>query len=145
MNSIIYYDYFMTEKKKGVISVAKFDRSTRIFHKYARLGFDKRRFSSIEIASRAYGCCGSEKEALRLIAVYDMLRMLNAFGKKDCADALRAVYFENRGRPPRLNDISFAVRRFAEKNRIDDRTVWRRINEAKKLYSMLLKGQNICS
>ena len=123
----------------------KFDRTTRMFYKYARLGLDRRRFSSLEIASRAYGCCACEKEALRLIAVYDMLRMLEACGKKASADAVRAVYFERRGRSPRLNDISYAVRRFAEKKRLDDRTVWRRIEEAKTLYSMLLKGQNICN
>ena len=125
--------------------MATFDRSVRVFYKYARLGFDKRRFSSIEIASRAYGCCASEKGALRLIAVYDMLRMLDALGKNDCSEAVRAVYFANRGRSPRLNDICYAVRRFAKKKGMDERTVWRRIAEAKKLYSMLLKGQNICS
>ena len=69
--------------------MAKFDRSNRIFYKYARLGFDRRHFSSIEIATRAYGCCASENEALRLIAVYDMLRVLEATGKKINGEIVR--------------------------------------------------------
>ncbi len=125
--------------------MARLDRTVRTFYKYARLGFDRRNFSSIEIAARAQGCCACDSEALRLIAVYDMLHMLEAVGKKASADAVRAVYFKGRGRSPRKNDISYAVRRFATSNNIDDRTVWRRIGEAKKLYSMLLKGQNICT
>ena len=125
--------------------MANIDKTVRMFYKYARLGFDRRHFSSIQIASKVRGCCSSEGEALRLVAVYDMLRVLEAVGKKASADAVRAVYFVNRGRSPRKNDISYAVRRFAAANNLDDRTVWRRIEEAKTLYSMLLKGQNICT
>lgn len=125
--------------------MAGIDRAVRTFCKYARLGFDRRRFSPIEIASRVQGCSSCEGEALRLIAVYDMLRMLDALGKGDSSEAVRAVYFRNRGRSPRKNDISYAVRRFALSKSIDERTVWRRLEEAKTLYLMLLKGQNLCT
>ena len=50
------------------------------------------------------------------------------------ADALEAVYLADRGRTPRKNEISYRVRRFALAHSMDERTVWRRLDEAKKLY-----------
>ncbi len=117
------------------------DEAIRAFLKYARFGFDRRGLSSLEAARRFRGCSSSDAEALRLLCVYDMLRVLEAQGKEEYAEAVRAVYFSRLGRTPRKNDIVFAVRRFALANHMDERTVWRKIEYAKALYNSLLQGQ----
>ena len=116
------------------------DRATRAFIKYARLGLDRRDFTSAELASRLRGSF-SELGVAELMTVYDTLRVLEALGKGESAEAVRAVYFRDRGRSPRKNDTTYAVLRFAAERHMDERTVWRRLNEARRLYSVLFNGQ----
>ena len=116
------------------------DTAVRAFIKYARLGLDRRPLSASALAERLRGTF-SERGIAELIAVYDTLRVLEALGRSDAADAVRAVYFRADGRVPRKNDISCAALRFAFERHMDERTVWRHLNGAKKLYAALLKGQ----
>lgn len=116
------------------------DRATRAFIKYARLGLDRRDLTSAELASRLHGSF-SDMGVAELMTVYDTLRVLEALGKGESAEAVRAVYFRDRGRSPRKNDTTYAVLRFAAERHMDERTVWRRLNEARRLYSVLLNGQ----
>ena len=117
---------------------------TRVFYKYARLGLDRKNYSSVEMARRVSGYCSSDADAIRLLAVYDTLRVLEAEGKGECAEAVRAVYFSSRGKGPRKNDLTLAVRRFACTHFLDERTVWRRIDTAKSLYCSLVEEQLSC-
>ena len=116
------------------------DPAVRAFLKYARLGLDRRDLTSAELALRLRGSF-SEVGVAELMTVYDTLRVLEAVGKGESAEAVRAVYFRGRGRTPRKNDISYAVLRFARERSMDERTVWRRLYEARRLYTVLLKGQ----
>lgn len=116
----------------------KGDFAVRSFLKYARLGIDRRNFSSLEVADRLRGYCSSEAEAARLLAVHDTLRILRVQKKTETEEAVRAVYFRMRGRAVRKNDVSLAVTRFACEKKIDVRTVWRRLEYAKRLYNSLL-------
>ncbi len=100
--------------------------------------------SLIDAASKIRGAASSEAQALRLISVYDTLRVLRAEGNSEAADAVCAIYFIGGGRIPRKNDISYAVRRFAIAKSIDERTVWRRLETAKRLYHALVGGQEKC-
>ena len=124
--------------------MARRDIAARAFLKYARLGFNQKNLPAVEMARRISACTSCENEATRLLAVYDTLRVLHAEGRGECADAVRAVYFSGRGRNLRKNDITFAVRRFASEHSLDDRTVWRRIEQAKVLYCSLLEEQISC-
>ena len=74
-----------------------------------------------------------------MLAVHDTLHFLSVSGKSESADAVRYVYFAARGRVPRKNEISDRVRRFARMYYLDERTVWRRLSEAKSLYIKILE------
>ena len=111
------------------------DRAVRAFRKYIRIcGTEGDKLPYISLCKRLVGSCRTEAEAVSLLAVHDTFTYLEAKGKSDCADAVRYVYFSERGRTPRKNEISFRVRRFAVMRSMDDRTVWRRLEEAKSLY-----------
>jgi len=124
--------------------VIKKDIAARAFLKYARLGLDKRNLTAMEMARHVNGVASCEREAVRLLSVYDTLRILRAEGRDEDADAVRAVYFPLRGRVPRKNDITYAVRRFAYERSLDERTVWRKIDRAKALYCSILEEQLSC-
>jgi len=119
------------------------DKAVRAFIKYARLCPDAGELSYFDICKRLRGCMKNEASALRMLAVYDTLRLLEASGKELSANAVRAVYLEDPSKVMRKNEISFRVVKFAALNYMDVRTVWRRIAEAKALYLKLLEQQNI--
>ena len=120
------------------------DTAYRAFLKYARLGLHKKNMSSFDAAARISGCTSNRKEAISLLAVYDTLRILHAEGKYEYADAVRYVYFSGGGRARRKNDTILAIRRFAYSHHLDDRTVWRKIEYAMKLYYSLVEEQLLC-
>lgn len=113
------------------------DIAVRAFRKYARLFSESGQLTAFGLYERFRGCCKSDGEALEMVAVHNTLRALRALGKDDCADAVRAVYFACRGRTPRKNEISHRVMRFSRERCMDERTVWRRLDEAKRLYLKL--------
>lgn len=119
------------------------DRAVRAFISYGRLSPDAGELSYFDLCERLRGSMKDEVSALRMLAVYDTLRLLEADGKELSANAVRAVYLENPSRVMRKNEISFRVVKFAALNYMDVRTVWRRIAEAKELYLKLLEQQNI--
>jgi len=119
------------------------DRAVRAFISYGRLCPDAGELSYFDLCERLRGSMKDEVSALRMLAVYDTLRLLEADGKGLSADAVRAVYLENPSRVMRKNEISFRVVKFAAQSYMDVRTVWRRIAEAKELYLKLLEQQNI--
>ena len=121
----------------------KGDTAIRAFYKYARLGADRRHFSPLEAPLSIKAYCSTDADSLRLLAVYDTLRILRAEGNTEAEEAVRAVYFSGLGKAPRKNDITYAVLRFAFEKNIDERTVWRRLEQAKKLYNSLLK-ESVC-
>ena len=69
------------------------DEAVRAFRKFARICPNADRLTYFDLCTRLRGSCRSEREALRLLAVYDVLRFLEADGKKETADAVKAIYF----------------------------------------------------
>ena len=126
----------MDEKTTVAASVRR-DHAAIAFRKYARLGLDKKGLRTFEAYYRIRGVCRSEEEALKLLGVFDMMRLLS-LTDKESAEAVRAVYFAERGRTPKKNQISLRVRRFAVENNLDERTVYRRLKSAKELYYHLI-------
>ena len=111
------------------------------FRKYARYGFDRRRLSAFDMYECIKGSVASVQQAKEMLAVYDTLRLFAAYGREETVRAVRAVYFTYPGCRLKKNDLSLRVRRFAVENYCDERTVYRRLAEALKLYSTLLEGQ----
>lgn len=125
-------------KDKNVISAkSRRDEAARVFRKYARLGFDKRELKPFEAYQRIRGVSQNEGDAAKLLAVYDMMRLLS-LTDPESAIAVRSVYFVEHGRLPLKNQTSERILRFATENHLDERTVYRRLKSAKELYYHLI-------
>ena len=121
--------------KKGL---ARRDDAAIALRRYARLGLDRRHLSPFEVYSVIRGVCRGEREALSLLAVYDTVRLLD-MTDPETADAVREVYFFDKGRRPLKNQIGHRVLRFADERHCDERTVYRRLRRAKEMYYHLLE------
>lgn len=119
---------------------ARRDEAAYVFRKYARLGLDKRTLKPFEVYEVIKGVCRNEDEAMKLLAVYDTVRLLSLTAPESLL-ALRTVYFFDKGRTPLKNQISYRVIRFADENHLDERTVYRRLKQAKDMYYHLRKGE----
>ncbi len=122
------------------ISEGRYTEAGRAFRRFAAFGFDRRSLEVFEVYEAIRGSCRDKEAALDMLAVYDTLRLLRATGQRDCADAVKAIYFTASGRRPRRNDITYRVRRHAYEQNFDERTVYRRLSAAKELYMQLRYG-----
>ena len=114
------------------------DRAAASFMRYARYGFTEREGDRFAMYDSIRGSVASEGEAAAMLAVCDTLRLLRFLGREETVAAVRAVYFVRHGRTPRKNEVSMRVRRFAAEHYLDDRTVYRRLADAKRLFLQLL-------
>ena len=73
-----------------------------------------------------------------MLAVRDTYRHLEISRKRECAEAARQVYGGAPCIPFKPSQITARVRSFAAENHMDDRTVYRRLIEAKKIYEGVL-------
>ena len=128
----------MANDKKNASVRPKRDEAAEAFRKYARLGLDRAEFGAFDMMWRIRGVSRDEAEAMRLLGVYDMMRLLT-LTDKESAMAVRAVYFAERGRLPLRNQTSGRILRFATENHLDERTVYRRLRAAKELYYHLIR------
>ena len=127
----------MDENNKKINAKIRRDEAAHAFRKYARLGFDKTEIKPFEAYLRMRGVSKSDTDAEKLLAVYDMMRLL-AFTDPEAAMTVRAVYFAERGKYPLKNQTSERILRFATENHLDERTVYRRLKKAKDLYYSLI-------
>ena len=107
------------------------------FRKYTRLGLANDRLSPFDAYDRIRGVSKSYEESLDLLAVYDTLRMLKLSGKSDVIAAVYAIYFDAINRKPKKNEISLKIIRYAYEIHCDERTVYRQLKYARKLYKLL--------
>ena len=129
----------MTEAEKKIkAGVARRDDAAIAFRRYARLGLDRRRLRPFEVYSVIRGTCRGEGEAMTLLAVYDTVRLLD-LTDPETGEAVRRVYFFDKGRKPLKNQIGHRVLRFADEVHCDERTVYRRLRRAKEMYYHLLE------
>ena len=117
------------------------DRIIKVFRKYARLGLASSKIDTFSAYERIKGACGTRERAYELLAVYDTVRFLRLTGRTDTLDALYDVYFYSASKPFRKSDISRRVLRHAEKASCDERTVYRKLAYAIKIYKMMLGGR----
>lgn len=111
--------------------------AARAFRRYAMYGFHKRRMKVFEAYASIRGIMPDDTKALDMLTVFDTLRLLSASGQGECVRAVRDIYFANRGRPMKKNELTLRVRRHAIDNYCDERTVWRRLLRARELYTAL--------
>ena len=123
---------------EGIVK-AKRDVAASMFRRYARLGLDRREIKPFDVYGVIRGVSRNEKEAYALLGVYDMMRLMT-LTDKECAEAVRAVYFADGGRTPKRNQTGMRVLRFATERCCDERTVYRRLRTAKELYYHLISN-----
>ena len=107
------------------------------FRKYTRLGLATQNLSLFEVYDRIRGACKTEKEALDLMAVYYTVRLLRISERTDVIRAIRAVYFYSSKGMPKKNEISMRVLRYAYENHCDERTVYRQLQYARRIYKIV--------
>lgn len=107
------------------------------FRKYKRLGLATQKLSLFEVYDRIRGSSKNEQEALDLLAVYDTVRLLRISEKTDVIKALSAVYFYLSNATPKKNEISMRVLRYAYENHCDERTVYRQLQYARRIYKLV--------
>lgn len=81
------------------------------------------------------------REVYSLTAVADCLKVLSAIGENECVKALYEIYFSLNDRAIKKAPITAAVRRFAYESYLDERTVYRRLARASKIYTAITKNR----
>ena len=115
----------------------------RVFRKFTRLGLDSERLNLTQIYKKIDILCVSRRARLDMLAVYDTLRLLWLNGETEIIEALECVYFG--GKEYRLTkyDISSRVLALANENHCDERTIYRRLERARNLYSKIRERENL--
>lgn len=108
------------------------EKAAQAFRSYARLSLCNTS-SALEILCRIRGICG-ERTALDMLAVLDTLRLLELDGDTLAIRAVRDIYFATAKKKLRANEITLRVRRLAYEAHCDDRTVYRRLEKARRVW-----------
>lgn len=111
--------------------------AARAFRRFSRFGLDRRGLTVFEVYEVIVGVTSCRAAALDMLAVYDTLRLLSASGQEEAARAVRAVYFRGAAQRPHKNDVTYRIRRLAFELHCDERTVYRRLETARRLYTTL--------
>ncbi len=126
----------------------------RAFIKYAKLGLYDIDTSPFDAYTKIKGACGKNKRlAKELWAVHECLLIFGVLQDRETVRALCEIYLkpfsrsyaknradktEEQGSLEK-NEISYLIQRFAMKNFLDVRTVYRRLQKARKIWTDLLK------
>ncbi|MBQ8207490.1 MAG: hypothetical protein IJZ89_02005 [Clostridia bacterium] len=79
------------------------------------------------------------EEAASMFAVRDCIKALRAIGEKESLEAMNKIYFNNPDKSS-SGSITRAVTRFALAAYLDERTVYRRIERASKIYLAIIEN-----
>lgn len=80
----------------------------------------------------------SGEEAVSMLAVRDSIKTLGAIGDEESIEVLKNIYFSN-SKNMSVGSITRAVNRFAAEAYLDERTVYRRIQRAAKIYRFIME------
>ena len=108
----------------------------RAFRLYARLGLHRMRDWTAADFRRLFGTCRPDT-LCAMLAVRDTLRALQALGETECIAAVTYIYMTERGRTPEKSETSRRVLSFALSRHCDERTVYRRLHKACRMYRNL--------
>ncbi len=118
----------------------------RAFRQYARLGLGgfgsksgdpptKYGSTGLSVAKKYLlieALCPTERSRLDLLAAHDTLRLLELNGEREVLEAVEAIYLRSLGR--RGSEETARVWRFAREHFCDVRTVYRRLERARRLF-----------
>lgn len=106
----------------------------RAFRRYRKLGFDRDDtrdpFLTLE---QMRGVSRRRSDALDLLAVRETLRFLRLSGRGE-EEAVRAVFFDLSLNLRVKNEMTYAVRRFALSHHYDERSVYRMLAKAERVF-----------
>lgn len=105
----------------------------RIFRQYARLGLARARLTTPEkyrLLDRLWTARQTRRD---MLAAHDTIRLLELGGQLDTLEALREIYLRSPEKPLDRSEIGARVAKFARENFCDERTVYRRLERARKL------------
>jgi len=111
----------------------------RAFRLYARLGLHRMQNWTVADFRRLFGICRTDTLSA-MLAVRDTLRALQALGDTECINAVMYVYMSERGRTPGKSETSRRVLSFALARYCDERTVYRKLYKACRMYRNLLQN-----
>ena len=108
---------------------------------YSRIGIDGCK-TPFQIYRRIEGACGRNKAFARDIwAAHECLQVLYALSDLDTVMTIKEIYFKPfskaPNRPSMKNEITNRIRRFAFENHVDERTVYRRLQKARKIWKYI--------
>ena len=115
----------------------------RSFRKFARLGLDLETWNPIQVYKKIDVLCYSHRSRLDMLAVYDTLRLLWLDGEDETISAIKNVYFAGKAFRLTKHDISSRVLAIACENHCDERTIYRRLEKARKLYEKVRERAEI--
>jgi hypothetical protein len=78
-----------------------------------------------------------------MLAVYDLLRILELNGERDTIDAIRQVYFYGKNYRLTKTELGGRVSAFAREKYCDDRTVYRRLEKARDMYEKIREKEGL--
>lgn len=115
----------------------------RIFRKFARLGLANENLNPIQAYKKIEVLCISRRSRLDMLAVYDTLRLLALNGENEVIDAIFNVYFEGMVYRLTKQEKGARVLQLAQVQHCDNRTVYRRLEKARKLYIEVRKREGL--
>ena len=115
----------------------------RVFRKFSRLALDGEGLNPIQVYKKIEFLCVSRRSRLDMLAVYDTLRLLYLDGEFEIIDAIRCVYFEGRAIRLTKYEIGSRVLALANANHCDERTIYRRLERARKLYEKVREKEGL--
>ena len=121
---------------------------TCAFIYYARLIGARGSVSYSDMYRRIFGAFeGNRQLANDIWAAHETRLFLEITDERDTLKALNEIYLKPFARSPRRiaakNEISLRVLRFAQDNHLDERTVYRRLSKARRLWSKIRQYGNI--
>lgn len=106
----------------------------RILRKYERLGLTNEGLNPLQVYKKIDVLCVSRRTKLDMLAVFDTLRALALQGDEQVVEALDKVYFAVPSCRLTKNEISRRVFCVAQEQHCDERTVYRRLEKARRIY-----------
>ncbi len=108
---------------------------------YARIGTGGCK-TPFQIYKRIEGACGKNKELARDVwAVHECLQVLRSISDFDTVKTVKEIYFKpfsrSPNRIPMKNELTNRIQSFALENYIDERTVYRRLLKARKIWKYI--------
>ena len=115
----------------------------RAFRKFARLGLANCELNPIQVYKKIDVLCTSRRSMLDMFAVFDTLRLLALDDDNETLDAIYKVYFVNKTHRLTGREMSECVSRVAAEYFCDDRTVYRRLEKARRIYERIREREGL--